>query len=165
MTEKQKIRHSIEIKVITMRTTVAIFLDPADTTRWMSTSMEHFVRVVARLNKHCVVRAIFCPMMSLSIGTSQTCLFHPKCSSAYRLMPVKTVVGIWKPLAELMVHKYGTYQTCKNQPVIGPKVLRDLCSGENSEGDSQTNKRQEYEVENDINWTSLNWVNIIWRRP
>ena len=111
MTEKQKIRLSIEIKVITISTTVAIFFDPADTTRYMSTSMEHFVSVVARLNKHCVVRASFCPVMSFSIGTSQTCLFHPKCSSAYRLMAVNTDVGTCKSLAELMVHKNGTYQT------------------------------------------------------
>jgi hypothetical protein len=94
MTEKQKIRHSTETRVITMTTMVAIFFDPAETIRCIRTSIEHFVSVVARLNKHCVVRANFCPVISFSISTSQTCLFHPRCSSAYKLMAVNAEVGI-----------------------------------------------------------------------
>jgi hypothetical protein len=50
MTEKQKMRDSSEIKMVTMMTTFAILLDPADTTRCIRTNIEHFVKVVAKLN-------------------------------------------------------------------------------------------------------------------
>lgn len=98
MTEKQKIMLSTAIRMFTIMTTFAILLDPAETTRWIRTNIEHFVKVVAKLNRTCVVKASFCPKISFGIGTSQTCLFHPRCSSAYKLIAAKADNGIFDML-------------------------------------------------------------------